>query len=234
MRLSLMVLFMTCLAACGHDGASQYSMSDSPVNTNDGQSTPFRAGFHSLKGWENNVVFYVDEKAPDSVEIASLSAAATWNAAIGGKKLVYAGRSSQGRGDSLYSSLEDSVSLIYFEKNWDETTGKNPVILATTIWENSLDDAQVIVKGDIILNAQEYVFLDAMNVSPEQLDNMDDLVVADAETVILHEMGHFLGLTHVNDDSASVMNTYTVIGEGESRRQLSPSDINHIQTVYDK
>jgi len=61
-----------------------------------------------------------------------------------------------------------------------------------------------------------------------------DREVVDMESVSLHELGHLLGLSHVepDHDSDSIMNPSLFIGEGLTSRRLSKQDIMRIQQIY--
>jgi predicted Zn-dependent protease len=101
--------------------------------------------------------------------------------------------------------------------------------LATTIWEND-GQSDAIVKGDIIMNAELYQFVDAM----EDQDTDSNRDIADSESVLVHELGHLIGLDHVSleKDSLSVMHAQTQIGHQISFRDLSPADMANIRTLY--
>lgn len=75
--------------------------------------------------------------------------------------------------------------------------------------------------ADIIINYQNYFFkTDTTPVSN---------VSFDLASVVLHEMGHFLGLFHVSDPSAVMSST---IGPFTSRRSLSPLDKDQLSNIY--
>jgi predicted Zn-dependent protease len=63
----------------------------------------------------------------------------------------------------------------------------------------------------------------------------ETLDIVDAETVLVHEFGHLLGLDHVEveADPESVMHAKTYIGPNMSFRSLSDGDVNNIRQVYD-
>ena len=54
------------------------------------------------------------------------------------------------------------------------------------------------------------------------------------QSLAIHELGHLLGLAHVEEgvDPVSVMNPSLFIGEGLTARKLSRGDITRIQTIY--
>lgn len=229
MRVLIATTLSLNLLACGAAQNKRSIDEDRSQNANVTQTS--EGPFHSLTGWLEKVNYYIDDTAPDAVVEAGLKAAESWNDAMGREVLTFAGVAKVPRGDELYSSLDDAYTMVYFEKNWKNTTGKADTTLATTVWENA-NGSDRIIKGDVILNAETYHFCDAMDVSRNLGENLD---IVDSETVLIHEFGHLLGLDHVDveDDPESVMHAKTYIGPNISFRSLSNGDINNIRKVYD-
>ncbi len=226
MRFAL-VLIASLLVACGQAPSRSHITEQAPQSR---RSVSYaNAAAHSPGGWMGEVGFYVHQDAPERIVNAALRAAESWNDSVGKSVIRYLGRSNAARGDNLYSSLDDNFTVLYYEANWSASTGKNELILATTIWENSPSNDEEIVKGDIILNAEKYILQDA---TLEPLEGGRSAEVVDTETVLVHEMGHLLGLNHWDVDEDSVMNTYTAIGVGETKRALGGIDGENIQAIY--
>ncbi len=74
------------------------------------------------------------------------------------------------------------------------------------------------ISAEIKLNAQDYKFSN----TPKATD-------VDAESILLHEFGHVLGLDHIAGQS-SVMNESLAVGS--YRRTLAPIDVSHIKCEY--
>lgn len=241
MRLSHFIalnLIATSLVGCG--AGQQSHISDDPkAETSDAVAD--LNGVHSPHGWTDSISFYVSADANDEVVSAAEKAAKTWNEAVGFDLLVFEGRGDGEQMSDLYSPLTDKKTVIYFDHEWTHNTidpntnnAKPRSTLATTVWENGVSDVQSIVRGDIILNAEAYAFIDALGPQAPVLDSSHES--ADAESVILHEMGHLLGLDHVSSsvDGESVMHAETFVGYGIAHRDLSHGDIQRIRGIYSK
>ncbi|MFW7377923.1 MAG: matrixin family metalloprotease [Oligoflexus sp.] len=231
MRISLKVLLILCVSmqmACG-DMSERRHIDEGPVLQS--QAVSSSSPFHSLNGWQAPVTFFVEASSPDQIVEASIIAAASWSDAVGYTIISFEGVIEAERGHELYSSLNDDKTIIYYETDWLNTTGKPATTLATTVWENDRQSDQ-IVRGDVILNAEVYLFQDALQ--PAEDDSRKNQIV-DGETVILHEFGHLLGLDHVmeNEDEESIMHAKTFIGPYMHSRVLSDGDRLNIRSIYD-
>lgn len=186
--------------------------------------------FHSLSGWKKTIPYYIDSEVPDYLHGSIITAADTWNESIGYDLLSYGGISNVARGDSLYSSLDDSKTVIYYELDWTATTNKAVSTLATTVWQNS-DYSDEIVRGDIIMNGEMYMFQDA-TWSPIIEGSIS--VIADCESILLHEFGHLIGLQHIEEsvDNESIMHAQTFIGYNVYDRDLSSRDESNVRQIY--
>jgi len=228
MRFLSVSLLFPIITACG--APLQSHIEDDPraqVSTANVSSS----AIHSARGWAGPVEFVLSQETPERLVTAVRKAARTWNDAVGRDVLIYKGRVATAKRVSLYDSLGDDTTVIYFEKSWIASTAKPQTTLATTIWENEEASHESIVKGDIILNAEEYLFQDSMTKALEPGREVD---MVDTETVLLHEMGHLLGLDHVNstEDADSVMLAHTFIGPKFHKRVLSSGDKDNIQSIY--
>lgn len=200
------------------------------ANSFDPESPEF--GLHAPKGWRNLPIRYKTDPTMPILQFEALSAAIkTWEVAIGKKLFHYDGKHAGRTGDSfpdLYSSLRDGLNGQYNDANWGKT-GKSRMVLATTIWNNPGNAYQTIDAADIRYNSEVYFITDALTQK-----TIDDREVVDMQSLATHELGHLLGLAHVDEkyDGSSIMNPSIFIGEGMAMRSLSIGDIRRIQKIY--
>jgi hypothetical protein len=212
-----------------HEDIDSTKTETASPHANDKTSTLY--GIHAAKGWNGvHIPFKFGKDMTEQQKIHLMAAIQRWEWAVGKKLFAFEGDHAGVTGDSfkdLYSSLQDNVNGHYLDNNWAKT-GKPDDVLATTIWNNGFD-ASIIAKADIRFNTQNYLIGDSMTLKAK--DNKD---VVDMQSLALHELGHLLGLAHISEDvdSLSIMNPALFIGEGLATRELSPGDIERIQTVY--
>lgn len=151
-----------------------------------------------------------DGSASDFLD-AIRNAAATWtNEATAAFSLVYAGPTEST--NSTYNGSND----IYFENRglFDESGVRRPLAVATVWYSND-----IILDTDIWIN-------DAYDWDATGLPAWTEL---DLESVVLHELGHWLSLGH-DADSRAVM--YYAMMSGALKRTLFENDRNGIAFIY--
>ncbi len=188
-------------------------------------------GIHASSGWRSlPISFKLGTDMDYNQKQELLAAMQKWEWATGKSLFEFQGTHSDTKGDSfkdLFSSLGDEVNGHYIDTDWDKTS-KPTYVLATTIWNNTNSYSE-IATADIRFNSQHYVIGDSLLVESEA-----NKQVVDMQSLAIHELGHLLGLAHVDEevDPVSVMNPSLFIGEGLTSRKLSRSDIARIQTIY--
>lgn len=196
---------------------------------NDPESTLY--AIHAPSGWTQlPILFRFGKHMNQEQKLHFAAAIKIWEWAVGKTLFTYAGIHDDTDGDSftdLFSSLDDNVNGQYLDGDWAKTK-KAKYVLATTIWSNG-PDYNLISKADIRFNHQHYIIGDSLIQLSEENRN-----VVDMQSLALHELGHYLGLAHVQAevDSLSIMNPSLFIGEGLTSRKLSKGDIERIQMVY--
>jgi hypothetical protein len=196
---------------------------DDPSSPNFGLSQP--SGWASLP-----IKFQVGIKLNTDQKMGLLKAMRTWEIAVGRKLFDFSGIHAGTEGDSfkdLMSSLDDYVNGHYLDFDWSKT-GKKTRVLATTIWTSGSDGLEINT-ADIRFNGHNYNIGDAYTIFGD-----GDRDVVDMETLALHELGHLLGLAHIErtHDPDSIMVPEVYIGEGLTNRHLSSEDIKRIQRIY--
>ena len=198
-------------------------------------------GIHATAGWRQlPISFQVGAKFENTFRLSSkkqmdgiLRAMETWEIAVGKKLFEFQGVHDAVEGDTfsdLYTSLQDAINGNYLDDDWAKTE-KPETVLATTIWEKAVGDPTAIRTADIRFNNDFYVFGDSLTL---QYDEEKGREVVDMESLALHELGHLLGLAHVDDDidMYSTMNPSMLIGSGLTSRGVSKGDIRRIQKIY--
>jgi hypothetical protein len=123
-------------------------------------------------------------------------------------------------GNKLYSNLDDYLNDeeigIYFSDGWYREL--SPSALAVTQFSGirkfagTPDEYLQLVHADILVNFRDFQYF--VDSGPRTFDLL---------TVLIHEMGHLIGLPHVtNPNIESVMSPY--LERGEKRRDLTPFD----------
>jgi hypothetical protein len=235
--LAMFINFVACgsqLYKLSLDGDTQVKSVDNrsnpaaPPDVTDPTSPHF--GLNAPGGWVDLPIhFKVSNELTAAQKTGLLRAMRTWETAVGKPLFIFEGNDDR-TGNSfpdLYSSLDDNVNGYYMDDNWQKTK-KPTIVLATTIWNNFAGDTSKIDTADIRFNAQYYLMGDAF--STVRADNKD---VVDMQTLATHELGHMLGLAHIEvDDPDSIMTPALYIGEGLANRRLSRGDLDRIQKIY--
>jgi hypothetical protein len=189
-------------------------------------------GLHAPGGWTQLPIQFRIGNDLTQEQVKGLQRAMnTWESAVGRKLFSFVGIHQGITGDSfpdLYSSLNDRINGHYLDEHWSKT-GKPSIVLATTIWDNDPDHQDKILTADIRFNSDYYNIGDSLSGK-----NATNKEMVDMQTLALHELGHLLGLAHIDVgvDSQSIMNPSVFIGEGLANRRLSRGDIERIQKIY--
>lgn len=109
---------------------------------------------------------------------------------------------------------KDGYSMLYWFKSWD--TKRTSEQARTTIYWSGNE----IFEADIRINAADFEYAFGENPNSTEVD---------LESLLVHELGHALGLAH-NPTTGSVMNFS--LNEGQERRSLGKPDIASLKCEY--
>lgn len=178
--------------------------------------------------WQSNgpIELVIKSSVPPTLRPAIYRAVKTWEDQLG-KKLFEVTEDS-GRASPLPS--KDGRNAIYFLNSW-ERDRQSEQGRTSVYWA-----AEQIMEADIRINSANFSFYD---VDHDQLvlasgvdGNVHALQDSDGysfEALILHELGHFLGLKHTTERK-SVMVTH--LSAFTDRTVLSASDSESVKCVY--
>lgn len=175
--------------------------------------------------WKTNepIELVITAQVPAQLRASIYRAAKTWEDQIGEK--VFNITEDYTRAGS--APTKDGKSGIYFLSSW-EADRKSEQGRTSIYWA-----ADQIMEADIRINAQDFAFYDK---DPKQLVLPEGVVHTlqnsdgyNFEALILHELGHFLGLKHTTGNG-SVMVTH--LSAYTDRTVLSASDIQNVQCAY--
>ncbi len=120
---------------------------------------------------------------------------------------------------NLLGGPHDGENRIVFRyEDWPDDAAPGTLALTTTVYRRSTGE---ILDADIDLNGRDYAWTDA-----------DDPALADTdlENTLTHELGHLLGLAHVDDPEATM---YARSESGElAKRDLAEDDVAGLCFIY--
>jgi hypothetical protein len=158
--------------------------------------------------WKSStpIPMYFDASFPTQYMAAVQDAIATWEKGIGRHVFDLRG--------SLPPSqpAQDGLSVIYWLTTWDPSLPQQQAN-TTIYWVDNQ-----VVEADIRVNAKNFTY----SSNPGYFD-------VDIESLVLHELGHTLGLKH-DDAVPSVM--ATSLPSGYLRRSLYASDLASVKCEY--
>ncbi len=116
-----------------------------------------------------------------------------------------------------YNSRAANSNLVVFrDQNWPHPSGPHNIALTTVTYDVRTGE---IFDADMEVNSAGFGF------TTGDMDVQTDLL-----SVITHEAGHFLGLTHSDDVNATMFANYTTGNIGP--RTLAVDDLNGVCAVY--
>lgn len=122
-------------------------------------------------------------------------------------------------GVSEYNQDRANANIVVFrEEEWPYAGAENAIALTTTRFDTKTG---ALWDADIELNG-----------ATQSLSLGDPITGDDLLSVLTHEAGHFLGLSHSFDAAATMRAIYDPLADGDSFRSLERDDVEGICTVY--
>jgi hypothetical protein len=153
------------------------------------------------------IKLYFDANFPTQYYADVQTAIQTWETAIGHQVFDL-----QPDPQPASTPGQDGLSIIYWLDTWDPSL-ESEQANTTIYW-----DGDQITEADMKFDASYYSMSDTP--SPTTVD---------MQSLVLHELGHVLGLKH-DDPDQSVMDAY--LNSDFERRTLYSADISHLQCEY--
>ena len=153
---------------------------------------------------------YIHNSVPSEYHKSIKDAAEVWNLEVG-YEVISIESVVTGSG----TPKQDGYNVIYWMSTWDENK-KSEQARTTIYWKGSH-----IYEADIRINAKHHRFSNA----EEPLQTRVDF-----NSLMVHEMGHVLGLAHIPQGTQSVMQAY--LSNGVERRNLFKVDENTLSCEY--
>ncbi len=155
------------------------------------------------------ISMYISPDVPTELRESVRIAASQWNYKLDKEAIVIK------ESDNIPTSArKDGTNVIYWNKEWND--GKASEQARTTIhWKGD-----VINEADILVNAKNHMF--------SGFGSLDSSKV-DFTSLMVHELGHVLGLQHVNSEP-SVMNPTLALNT--ERLHPTATDVNSLKCEY--
>lgn len=167
--------------------------------------------YGSRVSWKNHlpIRLYIADDFPPEYESSLRAAAQTWEQAAGMTLFDIKAGNVNSEGSSKNSS-----NLVSWNMSWDESK-KNLQAVTSLYWTGAQ-----ITEADLAVDAQFFTFF---------TDAPTDISQLHLESLLLHELGHVLGLKHRNV-LPTVM--WPTLGGAVKRDALNDSDIKSLKCEY--
>lgn len=129
-------------------------------------------------------------------------------------ELVYGGYTEQLPGFDPTNAQKNQNVVHFVTAGWEH--GDDVLAVTTTIYRKSSNE---IVDSDVMINAVNF-----------RWSTSDDAVYTDLQNALTHEVGHFLGLAHSDDPSATMYGRHAA--HETLKRTLALDDVEGISALY--
>lgn len=168
--------------------------------------------YGSRVSWKSStpIPIYLANNFPSQYTPVVEAAILNWNKAYGRDIFEYRGISS----DSGSEPQQDKKNIIYWMESWTSSRS-NEQGLTAIHWVGDQ-----IREADIRINSKNFSYYTTKAKSPQDVH---------LQSLIVHELGHVLGLKHIESES-SVMATF--LGPLTERTEIPDEDISSIKCEY--
>lgn len=175
--------------------------------------------------WKNEtpVTINIDSSVPEIYYEAILSAMERWEQAMQRDLFKFGGVVSGGQ-----NALKDGASIIYWLENW----GSGEQCLSSNTSKVACEQARTTIywMGEQIYEADIMVNASATSNFTYSASEEAKGGEVDFESLMVHELGHVLGLSHNDIDVESVM--ARTLPNGLLRREPSEEDLDSLHCEY--
>lgn len=171
-------------------------------------------GYGERVSWKGNtpIIFHIHSSMPTEYRDSIHQAAIKWEKAIGHTLFQFINDDDD---KSPLLPRQDGVNTIYYMTKWEEESPSEQA-RTSVYWVGD-----EIKETDIRINAKNFSFF---------IDKPTSYTDIHLESLMIHELGHVLGLMHQNKSSNQIM--YPYLSESSIRNVISKSDIANAQCEY--
>lgn len=168
-------------------------------------------GYGQRVSWQKDpIVLYVDASVPREAMGPIRRALNTWNRTLGGEAFRLVSEAIDGK-----EPRNDGYSVIYWMHDWEKDRPFEQA-RTTIYWVN-----KEIYEADVRVNARNFLYSFAEGPVSGRVD---------LESLMVHEFGHVLGLTHTAEHEYSVMHAY--LSSSSLRREPTDLDRDSLSCEY--